>query len=121
MSAGRRVVVTGIGAVTCFGMGVDRLWKGLVDGRSGRASIAAFDASAYRSDVAAEVPLDAWRQYSADSTQLPYPTDAATCYTQAAADEAIRDAGLAAQNLAGAGCMLGTLSSADRGLRAAGF
>ena len=43
----RRVVVTGMGAVTPFGLGVDAFWDGLVHGRSGVGPITRFDASAF--------------------------------------------------------------------------
>jgi 3-oxoacyl-[acyl-carrier-protein] synthase II len=45
---GRRVAVTGIGAVTCCGMGVEALWQGLVHPSiSGERRVRDFDASAY--------------------------------------------------------------------------
>jgi 3-oxoacyl-[acyl-carrier-protein] synthase II len=45
---GRRVAVTGIGAVTCCGLGVEALWEGLVHPSiSGERRVRDFDASAY--------------------------------------------------------------------------
>jgi 3-oxoacyl-[acyl-carrier-protein] synthase II len=43
----RRVVVTGMGAVTCTGVGADAMWESLADGRSGIGPIEHFDASEY--------------------------------------------------------------------------
>ena len=43
--AKRRVVVTGMGAVTPFGVSVARLWEALVEGRSGITPVSLFDAS----------------------------------------------------------------------------
>jgi 3-oxoacyl-[acyl-carrier-protein] synthase II len=51
----KRVVVTGVGAVTPLGIGAAALWDGLVHGRSGVGPITRFDASTYRTRIAAEV------------------------------------------------------------------
>ena len=52
----RRVVVTGMGVVSPFGVGIDAFWDGLTQGRSGVRRITRFDASAYPSQIAGEVP-----------------------------------------------------------------
>ena len=49
----RRVVVTGLGLVTPLGTGVDKTWKALCAGESGR--ITRFDPSGYDAQIAAEV------------------------------------------------------------------
>jgi len=54
--APRRVVVTGMGMVTALGTDVASTWEGLVAGRSGIRTIAAFDPSRLDSRIAAEVP-----------------------------------------------------------------
>ena len=51
----RRVVVTGMGAVTPLGTGVESTWEGMKGGRSGIAPITIFDASAFESRIAGEV------------------------------------------------------------------
>lgn len=51
----RRVVVTGMGAVSPLGLTVAEMWDGLLAGRSGIALIASFDASAYPVRIAGEV------------------------------------------------------------------
>ena len=51
----RRVAVTGIGCVTPIGEGVEGLWQGLRRRRSGVREVTRFDASDFRSRVAAEV------------------------------------------------------------------
>jgi 3-oxoacyl-[acyl-carrier-protein] synthase II len=55
MSEGRRVVVTGMGALTALGNDVASTWEGLVAGRSGVRTIESFDPSRLSSRVAAEV------------------------------------------------------------------
>ncbi|MFQ5893418.1 MAG: beta-ketoacyl synthase N-terminal-like domain-containing protein, partial [Nitrospinota bacterium] len=59
----RRVVVTGVGAVSPFGIGLSTYWDGLKDGRSGLGPVTLFDASSLPCQVVAEVPgfdPDAW-------------------------------------------------------------
>ncbi len=51
----RRVAVTGIGPVTPIGTGVEDFWAGLVAGRSGAGPITRFDATDFKSRVAAEI------------------------------------------------------------------
>lgn len=51
----RRVVVTGMGAITPVGHDVESTWKALIEGESGAAPITLFDAGAHKSRIAAEV------------------------------------------------------------------
>jgi 3-oxoacyl-[acyl-carrier-protein] synthase II len=51
----RRVVVTGIGAVSPLGNDVESSWQNLIDGRSGAATIEQWDASAYPVTFACEL------------------------------------------------------------------
>jgi len=51
----RRVVITGLGAITPLGLTVKDYWEGLIQGRSGIGPITLFDASSYPVKVAAEV------------------------------------------------------------------
>lgn len=51
----RRVVVTGVGAVTALGNSIAATWSGITAGKSGAADVTAFDVSAYPTRFAAEV------------------------------------------------------------------
>jgi len=51
----RRVVVTGLGAVTSLGKDLASTWEGLAAGKSGIGPITLFDASAFRTQLAAEI------------------------------------------------------------------
>lgn len=52
----RRVVITGMGAVTPLGPDVESLWRGLRDGRSAARKISRFDVAGYPCQIAAESP-----------------------------------------------------------------
>src|SRR5271157_816593 len=51
----RRVVVTGVGAVTSLGCRVEELWPRIVKGDSGVSQIRRFDATQFRSRIAGEI------------------------------------------------------------------
>ena len=51
----RRVVVTGMGAVTPIGIGITEYWKGLIEGKNGVGLITKFDATKFDTKFAAEV------------------------------------------------------------------
>ncbi|MED5437538.1 MAG: beta-ketoacyl-ACP synthase II [Pseudomonadota bacterium] len=54
----RRVVVTGIGAVTPLGGDINSSWKNLIDGKSSATLISKFDIEDFQAKVACEVPID---------------------------------------------------------------
>ena len=93
----RRVVITGMGAVTPLGCGVETTWERLLSGRSGAGRIRHFDASHLPCQIACEIPLgqgegafdpDAWLP-AKDRRKL----DRFIIYALVAADQAISDAG----------------------------
>ena len=55
MGEPRRVVITGIGAVTPIGIGVEALWDGLRNGASAVRTITRFDPEPFRTRIAAQV------------------------------------------------------------------
>ena len=90
MSA-RRVVVTGMGALTPLGHTVDAFWNAALNGTSGAAPIASFDAEGLRTTFACEVPdFDPEDYLGAKAARRMDPF----CqYALVAADEAVRHAG----------------------------
>ncbi len=87
----RRIVVTGLGAVTPVGVGAGDLWEGLKAGRSGIGPISSFDASTFAVRIAGEI-----RDFDTDPWMTPKEakrTDRATHFALAAAKQAWEDAG----------------------------
>ncbi|MEU2287219.1 beta-ketoacyl-[acyl-carrier-protein] synthase family protein [Streptomyces sp. NPDC013178] len=88
----RRVVITGIGVVAPGGTGVKEFWSLLSEGRTATRPISLFDASAFRSRIAAECDFDAEAHgFSPQETQR---LDRAVQFALTAADEAIAGSGL---------------------------
>ena len=59
----RRVVVTGLGAITPIGLNVDEFWNGIKESKLGFAEITKFDASEYKAHLAAEVKGFVGKEY----------------------------------------------------------
>lgn len=87
----RRVVVTGMGAVTPVGNDVATMWRSLVEGRSGAAPITHFDASEFQVRFACEVKGFDVSQYM--DRKDAKRSDQFTQYAVAAAAQAMEDAG----------------------------
>jgi 3-oxoacyl-[acyl-carrier-protein] synthase II len=51
----KKVVVTGLGAITPIGNTVSEFWEGLLSGRSGAAPIQQYDASKFKTQFACEI------------------------------------------------------------------
>lgn len=88
----KRVVVTGMGAVTPIGNNVEEFWSGVKQGKTGFAPISRFDATEYKCKLAAEVkdfnPEEHMDKKTARRMELFGQ------FAAVAAGEAIRDAGL---------------------------
>ena len=88
----RRVVITGLGAVTPLGNDVATLWDSLVQGRSGIARITRFDPTGFETQIAGEVRGFDPKKYM-DHKELRR-SDRFTQLAVGAATEAIEDARL---------------------------
>jgi 3-oxoacyl-[acyl-carrier-protein] synthase II len=88
----KRVVITGLGAVTPIGNDVSTYWAALVAGRSGAGPITAYDASNQDVRIAAEVK--GFDPVAALDAKLAKRTDRFTQLALVAADQAIADARL---------------------------
>ncbi len=104
----RRVVVTGLGALTPVGNTVGDSWKAVLAGHSGAAPITHFDASAYTTNFSASIK-------NFDISPYMNPKDARRMdlfiqYGLAAAFQAVADSGIEAteENAARIGCAIGS-------------
>ena len=88
----KRVVVTGLGALTPIGSNVSAYWDGLVSGKSGGAPITYFDASKFKTQFACE--LKGYDPNDHFDRKEVRKMDKFTQYAMVASDEAIVDAGL---------------------------
>ncbi|MCI9096366.1 MAG: beta-ketoacyl-ACP synthase II [Lachnospiraceae bacterium] len=88
----RRVVITGMGAITPIGLNVDDFFRSVKEGKHGFGPITRFDAADYKCHVAAQVKdFDAKEFMDARAARRMEPFSQ---YGMAAAKEAIADAGL---------------------------
>jgi len=88
----KRVVITGMGAVTPIGNDIPAFWNNLIAGKSGAGRITKFDPTAFRTQFACEVKNFHPADYL-DKNDLR-KTDLFTQYALVAADQAIKDAGI---------------------------
>lgn len=88
----RRVVVTGMGAITPVGLTKDEFWASLLAGKSGAAPITSFDASDYDTKFACEVK--GFDPHAFMDRKLAQRCDPFTQYALAASDMAIKDSGM---------------------------
>ena len=88
----RRVVITGMGAITPIGNSVDEFWAGVRQQKVGIDFITRFDASDYKAKLAAEVKNFDAKNYM--DFKMAKRMETFSQYAVAAAGEAIADAGL---------------------------
>ena len=113
----RRVVITGLGLVTPLGIGVEKTWSALCEGRSGIGEITRFDTTGFTTKIAAEV-----KDFNAEDF-LPKKdakrTEKFIAYAVAAARMAVESARLTIDETNGprvgviTGCGLGGLESLE--------
>lgn len=88
----RRVVVTGLGAVTPVGNNVETTWESLKNGKNGIAPITHFDTEIFKAKLAAEVKDFDPKEYMEINDTLR--TDRFTQFAVAAAQQAVEESGI---------------------------
>ena len=91
MSNMKKIVITGMGAVTPVGIGVEEYWKNITEGKSGIDTIKTFDPSELAVQIAGEVKNFNPSDYLAKD--LIRKTDPFMQYAYVAAEEAIKQSG----------------------------
>ena len=92
----KRVVVTGLGAITPIGNTVKDFWDGLVNGKNGACEITRFDSTLYKTHFACEVKGYNPDDFFDKKTARKY--DLFAQFDIVAADEAIADSGITPEN-----------------------
>lgn len=90
----RRVVITGLGAVTPCGIGVDNFWKAMLEGKSGVSTIERINTEGQAVKIAAEIKDKDFNPEDYIDPKDAKRMDRFTQFGIVAADEAIADAGL---------------------------
>jgi len=98
-----RVVVTGLGVVSPYGVGVQKFWEGLAAGECAIRPITLFETDGFRSRIAGEVPRDAVARLPASQRR-----SRADRFALAAAREAFADSGIHSER-AEAGVIVGAV------------
>ena len=93
----RRVVVTGLGALTPIGNSVPAYWEGLISGTSGAAPITYFDPTDFKTQFACE--LKGFNALDHFDRKEARKQDRFSQYAIVSSDEAIKDAGLTDDNV----------------------
>jgi 3-oxoacyl-[acyl-carrier-protein] synthase II len=98
MTAMRRVVVTGMGIVSPLGVGVEHVWKRLIEGESGITAIQSFDVADMPCRVAGTIPRGSRAEGKLDVAEWVPPKDHKKMdkfiqYAMAAGSEAVEDSG----------------------------
>ena len=88
----RRVVVTGMGAITPIGLNVETFWNGLKEKKIGFDTITYFDASEYKAKLAAEVKGFSAKEFM--DFKAAKRMELFCQYAVAAAKEAIEQSGI---------------------------
>lgn len=88
----KRVVITGLGAISPLGNSVPETWKNIIAGKSGIGPITRFDTTHFKTRIAAEVKGFTATDYFEKNDARKY--DLFTQYAVAASEEAIKDAAL---------------------------
>lgn len=90
----KRIVVTGMGVVSCFGTDVDEFYQALLEGKSGVKTLTTFDVEGWPTNFAAYIEPGTFSADGYVSTKLVRRLDPFITYALVSAKKALEDAGL---------------------------
>ena len=93
----RRAVITGIGIISPYGMGVDKFWNSLIEGKSGISKIENISLEGHTVHVAGEIKN--FEEFSTIDSKDSKRMDRYTQFAVMAADEAVKDSGISTENV----------------------
>lgn len=104
----KRVVITGLGAITPIGIGTEEFWNNLIDGKSGVGEITQFDTTGFNVRIAGEVKDFDYKNYidKKEGKRMDRVTQFAVAAAKMAADDAKLD--ITAMDATRAGVCVGT-------------
>lgn len=117
----KRVVITGLGAITALGSSIKQYWEGLIQGRSGIRRITQFDASELPCQIAGEIPDFDVEKYieRKEARRLPRSAQIALASAMQAVSDAKLPEKLPEPERSGVvyGTAIGGLDKADEGIQ----
>lgn len=93
----KRAVITGIGIISPYGMGVDKFWNSLIEGKSGISKIENISLEGHTVHVAGEIKN--FEEFSTIDSKDSKRMDRYTQFAVMAADEAVEDSGISTNNV----------------------
>ncbi len=100
------VVITGVGTISALGHNVDQFWRAICNGESGIRTLTCLPLESLRVKIGAEVP--AYEPYEFFSKDELHLLDRFSQFAVISAREAVADAGIMAEELTDAACIIGT-------------
>ena len=95
----RRVVITGMGAVTPCGIGLENFWNSMINGKSGVSTFEAISTEGHAVTIAAEIKAKDFNPEDYLDAKEAKRMDRFTQFAMVAADEAIADSGIDDANI----------------------
>lgn len=113
-----RVVITGLGVISSIGIGIDRFWDSIINGRSGISKVTLFDTKDFRCHYAGEIKNYHPEEYISKQKIIPFISRASQ-FAITATNLALKNARISSSELIKnrTGIMIGTTMGEERSLK----